>query len=233
MKNVFPWKGGRLNETDAIQQQISAYLYDVYTIDSGLLGDLDRWTQRRITDENMAKLALVMESGDPAETCYRDLIREIDSEAENGVFLVDRSSHLEHLHELADNTGISGKLRSEMHIISPVLFPDETRRSRNNLDLVWVTIRAYHDRAHVDAKVSEILLGHLMGDADQAADIATAMRELMYAHHEDNIRRCCELPRILDDKESRMINIMTTELVRRSGDYGIRTDDIRSSAEAH
>ena len=233
MKNVFPWKGGRLDETDAIQQQVSAYLYDIYTIDSGLLGDLDRWTQRRITDENMAKLALVMESEDPAEACYRDLIREIDSEAETGVFLVDRASHLEHLHELADNSGISGKLRNEMHIVAPMLFPDETTRSRNNLDLVWVTIRAYHDRAHVDAKVSEILLGHLMGDAEQAADIATAMREMMYAHHEDNIRQCCELPRILDDKESRMINIMTTELVRRSGDYDTRTDDIRSSAEAH
>ena len=65
MKNVFPWKGTRLTETDGIQQRISAYLYDVYASDSGLLGDLDRWTQRRITDENMAKLALVMESDDP------------------------------------------------------------------------------------------------------------------------------------------------------------------------
>jgi hypothetical protein len=233
MKNVFPWKGGASNEIGAIQQRISDYLYQVYTIDSGLLGDLDRWTQRRITDENMAKLALVMASEDPGEACYRDLIREIDSEAETGVFLVDRASHLAHLHELADNSGISGKLRNEMHIVSPVLFPDETTRSRNNLDLVWVTIRAYHDRAHVDAMVSEIILGHLLGDTDQAADMASAMRELMYAHHEDIIRRRCELPRILDERESRMINIMTAELVRRSGDYGMRTDDIRESAAAH
>ena len=41
--------------SDAIQARISAYLYEVYASDNGLLGDLDRWTQRRITDENMAK----------------------------------------------------------------------------------------------------------------------------------------------------------------------------------
>ena len=232
MKNVFPWKGTRLAETDAIQQRISAYLYDVYASDSGLLGDLDRWTQRRITDENMAKLTLVMDAEDPGEACYRDLIREIDSEAETGVFLVDRASHLNHLHELADNSGVTGKLRNEMHIVAPVIFPDETKRSRNNLDLVWVTIRAYHDRAHVDAKVSEIILSHLLDNADEAADMAEAMRALMYAYHEDIIRLRCELPRILDQNESRMISIMTTELARRSGNYRARTDDIRSCAEA-
>jgi hypothetical protein len=232
MKNVFPWKGSRFTKAAAIQQQISAHLYDAYASDSGLLGDLDRWTQRRITDENMAKLALVLEADDPAEACYRDLIREIDSEAETGVFLVDRASHLDHLHALADNSGVSGKLRNEMHIVAPVIFPDETRRSRNNLDLVWVTIRAYHDRAYVDAKVSEIILGELLDDVEQAADMADAMRALMYAHHEDVIRRRCELPGMLDDGESRMISIMTTELARRSGSYRTRTEHIREYAEA-
>ena len=233
MKNVFPWNGRRRTATDDIQQQVSAYLYDVYTIDSGLLGDLDRWTQRKITDENMAKLALVMSSDDPGEACYRDMIREIDSEAQTGVYLVDRASHLQHLHELAENTGISGKLRSQMHVIAPTMFPDETARSRNDLDLVWVTIRAYHDRAHVDARVSEIILGNLLGDADHAADMASAIRDLMYAHHEDLIRERCELARILDESESRLVSIMTDELVRRSGNYTARADDIRHSAETY
>jgi hypothetical protein len=231
MKTVFPWKGSTIAQIEAVQQRISAYLYDAYASDSGLLGDLDRWTQRRITDENMAKLALVMESHDPEEACYRDLIREIDSEAETGVFLVDKASHLDHLHALADIAGISGRLRNEIHVVAPVIFPDESRRSRNDLDLVWVTIRAYHDRAHVDASVSQIIMSHLADDADLAADMVEAMRALMYTRHEDAIRERCGLPRVIDEQESRMISIMTTELARRSGDYQARADSIRVHAE--
>ena len=233
MKNVIPWKGNPFTLTNAIQSRVSSYLYDVYANDSGLLGDLDRWTQRRITDENMAKLALVMESDDPVEACYRDLIREIDSEAETGVFLVDEASDLDHLHQLADDPGLSGKLRHEMHIIGPVVFPDETARSRNDLDLVWITIKAYHDRAHVDARVSELIMSPLLDDAEAAADMVEALRSLMYSYHEDMIRRHCELPGLLDDRESKTIEIMTVELARRSGSYHERADHIRRQAETH
>ena len=76
----------RFSLRDAIRSRVSVYLYQVYNEDKGFLGNLDRFTQRRITDENLAKLALVLDSEDPAETCYRDLIREIDTEAETGIF---------------------------------------------------------------------------------------------------------------------------------------------------
>ena len=72
---------------DAAKAQVATYLYELYARDEGLLSNLDRWTQRQITEENMAKLALVFESDDPAEASYRDLIREISTEAENGIYL--------------------------------------------------------------------------------------------------------------------------------------------------
>ena len=95
----------RYSLAEAIQASISSYLYDAYAADFGLLGDLDRWTQRRITDENMAKLALVLEAEDATEACYRDLIREIDIEAESGIYLVKPGAADEHLQRLLGDAG--------------------------------------------------------------------------------------------------------------------------------
>ena len=102
----------RFSIADAARARIATYLYQVYASDDGLLGDLDRWTQRRITEENMAKLALVFESDDPAEACYRDLIREIDTEAETGIFLARHDAVARHLQRVVDEPGVSGELAS-------------------------------------------------------------------------------------------------------------------------
>jgi hypothetical protein len=231
MSTIYRFNTRRQSLSEAIQARISAYLYEAYTIDEGLLGDLDRWTQRRITDENMAKLALVLESEDPAEACYRDLIREIDTEAESGIFLAGDDAKAEHLRVVATDPGVSGDLHNHITHVAPIVLPDEAERSNADLDLVWIAIRAYHDRAHVDATVSEIILSHLMDDAIAPREMTTAMRALQYAYHEDFVRHQAGLPRLIDDRETRDLMIMVTELARRAGSYDERTTAIRQRAQ--
>lgn len=221
----------RFSLLDAIRTRISAYLYQLYSKDEGLLGNLDRWTQRRITGENLAKLALVLDSDDPAESCYRDLIREIDTEAETGIYLVRSDSTPRHLRRLIDEPGISAELHREITAIAPIMFADETDHSADDLDLVWVTIQACHDRAHVDATVSEIIMSFFLDDAESACDMSNAMRSLQYSFHEDVVRRRCNLPLILDDRDNRELLIMVTELAIRSGSYQDRVAKICRHAE--
>jgi hypothetical protein len=96
---------------------------------------------------------------------------------------------------------------------------------------VWVTVNAYHDRAHVDATVSEIILSHLMDDAVIVREMVSAMRAMQYAFHEDFVRRRCELPPVLDDRESRDLAIMINELSRRAGSQEDRNAAIRQRAQ--
>ena len=124
----------RFSLTDAIRSRVSTCLYQAYCEDEGLLGDLDRWTQQRVTEENLAKLALVLDSGDPTETCYQDLIREIDAEAETGIYLVRSDSTLRHLRRLIDEPGVSGEMRCEISKIAPIMFADETANSTDDFD---------------------------------------------------------------------------------------------------
>ena len=233
MKTIYRLNAKRQSLSEAIQARISAYLYEAYAVNDGLLGDLDRWTQRRITDENMAKLALVLESDDPAEACYRDLVREIDTEAESGIYLVNADAGANHLRTVAADPGVSADLYKHIAHIAPILLPDEAERSNEDLDLVWIAIRAYHDRAHVDATVSEIILSHLMDDAVAPREMTTAMRALQYAYHEDFVRRHCGLPSVIDDRETRDLMIMVTELARRAGSYDERTEAIRRRAHTY
>lgn len=220
----------RYSLVDAMHARVSAYLGQVYNDDEGLLGKLDRWTQRRIIEENLAKLTLVLESDDPAETCYRDLIREIDTEAETGIYLVQAASTPRHLHRLIDEPGVSGGMHAEIEVIAPIVFTDETANSADDLDRVWLTIHATHDRAHLDATVSEIIMSFFLDDADSVRDMSDAMRALQYSFHEDVVRRRCSLPRILDDRDSRDLSIMVDELAKRSGSYRARVADIRRQA---
>jgi len=221
----------RFSMADAARARIATYLYQVYASDDGLLGDLDRWTQRRITEENMAKLALVFESDDPAEACYRDLIREIDTEAETGIFLARHDAPSRHLQRVVDEPGVSGELHREIEVIAPVMFADEAAHSAEDLDLVWVTVQACHDRAHVDAMVSEIIMSHLMDDADAARDMSNAMRALQYSFYEDVVRQRCDLSRFIDDRDERDLMIMVTELSKRSGSYQDRIAAISSRVD--
>ena len=233
MASIRPTNLSRFSIADAARARVATYLYKVYASDSGLLGNLDRWTQRQITEENMAKLALVFESDDPAEACYRDLIRELDTEAESGIYLARQGSPARHLKRVIDEPGVSGELYREIDTIAPVAFPDETAHSTEDLDLVWVTVEARHDRAHVDAAVSEIIMGHLMDDAEGARDMSNAIRALQYAFHEDVVRHRCELPRLLDERDERDLVIMVSEMAKRSGSYEGRTEQIRREAESH
>jgi hypothetical protein len=221
----------RLSLMDTIRSRVSVYLYNAYNEDEGMLGNLDRWTQRRITDENLAKLALVFDSEDPAETCYRDLIREIDAEAETGIYLVRSESTPQHLRRLIDEPGVSGEMHREITTIAPIVFADETAYSTEDFDRVWVMIQATHDRAHVDATVSEIILSFLLDDADAARDVSNAMRALQYSFHEDIVRRRCDLTPVLDDQDNRELLIMVSELVERSGSYQDRVVAICTQAD--
>ena len=222
----------RFSIADAARARVATYLYQVYASDDGLLGDLDRWTQRRITEENMAKLAMVFESDDPAEACYRDLIRELDTEAETGIYLARADAAERHLRRVTDEPGVSGDLYSAVEAIAPIVFADEVAHSTDDLDLVWVTIQAHHDRAHVDAMVSEIIMSHLLDDANAARDMTNAIRALQYSFHEDVVRRRCELPRIIDDRDERELQIMVTELAQRSGNYEDRVTAILNRANS-
>ena len=209
----------RQNLAERIRADVRAFLYDAFTDEDSPLVNLDRWTQRRISSENLAKLDLALETDDPVEFAYQNLIREIDTEAEAGVFLVRPGARVPFLRSLLGDAGISGKLYQEIDRIAPELFADELGHSDRNLDLVWVTIRARYDRALVDARVSGIILKHLMGSTDSARDMSQALRSLLYAFHEDLIRRRCSLARILNDRATRDLVMMVSELAERSGDY--------------
>ena len=223
---------GRFSLLDAMQARIAAYLQDHYAASEGLFGNLDAWTRRRVTGENLAKLALVLESDQPAETCYRDLIREIDSEARTGIYLARADAELAHLRLVSGEPGVSGLLYREMPAIAPAVFADAAAHSTDDLDLVWVTVRACHDRAHVDAGVSQIIMSYLVDDADSVLDMTNAMRALQYSLHEDTVRRRCDLPPLLGERESRELDIMVAELAERAGSYDERTSQIRQMADS-
>jgi hypothetical protein len=82
----------------------------------------------------------------------------------------------------------------------------------------------------VDAEVSKILMGRLMDDTDIAADMADAIRTLMYSLHEDVTRRRCELPLLLDERETRDLVLMVSELEKRAGSYVERVREIENKA---
>ncbi len=218
----------RLKSAEHIRADVRAFLYDAFTDEDSPLANLDRWTQRRISSENLAKLELALEADDPVEFAYQNLIREIDTEAEAGVFLVRQGTRAPILRSLVGEAGISGTLYQELDRIAPELFADELTHSDENLDLVWVTIRARYDRALVDARVSVIILKHLMGNTDGARDMSQALRSLLYAFHEDLIRRRCGLARVLNDRATRDLVMMVSELAERSGDY---VDQVRAISD--
>ena len=217
---------------EAIQARIVEYLQGLYDDAEGFFGDLDTWSQRSILDENLAKLALILESDQPAEACYQHLIREIDAEAGAGVFLARPDADLAHLRFVADDPGVSGALHREMPAIAPLCFADAAADSAQDLDLdlVWVSVRARHDRAHVDASVSQIVMSCLADDGATALDMTNAMRGLQYAYHEDVVRRRCGLPVLLDERERRELTIMVSNMIDRAGGYRHQVVGIRSRA---
>ena len=187
----------KLNQAERIRADVRAFLYDAFTdVFMGWVSDNTR-----------------------IEFSYQNLIREIDTEAEAGTFLVRAGTQHATLRSLVGEAGVSGKLYQDLDRIAPQLFADELKHSDENLDLVWVTIRARFDRALVDARVSVIILKHLMESTDGARDMGHALRSLLYAFHEDRIRRQCGLALVLNDRATRDLIMMVSELADRSGDY--------------
>ena len=221
----------RYSLSEAIHAEVSQRLYEAFTAENGSLANVDRWTQRKVTMENLAKIELALAADDPVEYCYQNLIREIDTEAETGIYLVGKDIGKTSLNQLSEEPGVSGELYSEVASMAPRIFPDESAHSDDQLDLVWVTIRARYDRASVDAEISTIIMGFLMDDAEIATDMANAIRTLMYALHEDVARRRCELPRLLDERETRELVLMVSELEKRAGNYLERSIEISEKAQ--
>lgn len=207
---------------EAIRSGVSKHLHEAFDQGHQGLANLDHWTRRRVFDENMAKVALVLEANDPAEHGYQNLIREIDIEAENGIYLVGSESQNAMLRRLADDPGISGQLHLEVPSIAQRIFVDELEHSNDDMDLVWVTIQARYDRAQLDASVSELVMRFLLDSAEATNDMTNALRALMYSLHEDTVRHIADLPSLLDERESRDLLIMVVELERRSGSYDER-----------
>jgi len=200
-----------------IRSDAAAYLYEQFTAEDGALGRLDRWTQRRVTEENLAKITRVLESDDPIELCYQNLTQEIDAEAQAGVYLTGPGAKTKELRRLYGELGVSGDLAREMNAIAPVVFGDELKLAGDNLDLVWVTIEDRYDRAYIDARISEILMNGIMPSAATAADMTDAMRALLYAFHEDRVRSKCDLPGLLSDRAAADLATMVTALADESG----------------
>ena len=200
-----------------IRSDAAAYLYEQFTAEDAALGRLDRWTQRRVTEENLAKITRVLESDDPIEHCYQNLVQEIDAEAQAGIFLTGPGAKTQELRRLFGELGISGDLRHDMTTIAPELFADELNPSGDGLDLVWMTIEDRYDRAYVDAKISELLMNGVMGFEKPANDMTDAMRALLYAFHEDRVRRQCALPGLLNNRARVDLTTMVSELAEKPG----------------
>ena len=214
----------------AIRSEVANYLHDEISSEDSALAWMDRWTERRIIDQNMAKIGLVLEADDPVEYCYQNLIREIDTEAETGIYLLGRRQDSSELRELAKDPGVSGQLHAHMDTIAPVIFPDELSHSYCDADIVWVAIRARYDRARIDATVSELIMAHLTENGRGNSDMSMALRSLLYSFHEDLARRISGLEPILDERNNRELLTMVNVLRERAGDYERRIEAIYERA---
>lgn len=194
-----------------------------------LLGGLDRWTRNRIAADISAKTDLVLESGNSVEHCYQNLIREIDVEAEMGVLLANDMLAPAALKEMISDPGVSGELYREMERIAPIMFEDEYKHS-NGLDLVWSTVQAGYDRAHLEAEVSELIMQFLMDSAASTGDMSNALRSMFYSFHEDGIRRQFDMNSLLDEREMQDLFLMVSELIERAGSYEDRIETITARA---
>jgi hypothetical protein len=200
---------------DAVTTMLSERIADR----SSPMGGMDRWTQQRIVAEITEKASRVLESSDPVEHCYQNLIREIDLEAETGVLLANRVLGSDSLKLMCDDPGVSGELYRDMERIAPVMFADEYERSNADLNLVWAAVQAQYDRARLESESSELIMQFLIDSAEHTHDMSSALRSMFFSFHEDGIRRQFSLPSLLDERETRDLLIMVSDLVDRAGKH--------------
>lgn len=213
-----------------IGDSVAAYLADRFQAGESRLAGLDRWSIERISRENSAKVELVEAARDPVEHCFQNLVREIDTEAQAGIFLPNHAGQAARTVRCNGLPCIVGHLNLDVPRIAPTLFPDEAGRSGSDLDLVWVTIHARFDRAQIEAETSELILLHLSVSEDEAADIVDELRAVFYAYHEDRIRRSYDLAGQLDERSAALLLTKVTDLANRAGSYAERTETISRRA---
>lgn len=223
-------KSEALSFDEVVRDAVTTLLSTRMADESTLLGGLDRWTQNRIAADILAKTDLVLESSDPVENCYQNLIREIEGEAEMGVLLANDVLGPVALKAMINDPGVSGELYREMERIAPVMFEDEYKHSDGDLDLVWSSVQAGFDRAHLEADASELIMRFLIDSADSTNDMSNALRSMFYAFHEDGIRRQFNMTSLLDERETHDLFVMVSELIDRTGHHEGRFDAIAARA---
>lgn len=201
---------------DMIRDGVAALLAKRLASAPRLPGAFDRWTRRRIEEETMAKVAALLESGDPAECCYQNLIREINSEAEVGVLLANGLAGPDELRSMCIEPGVSGELFCEVERIAPVMFVDEPGRTHGDADLLRASLQVRYNRARLASDVSELIMRFFFDSADSASDMTNAMRSMFYEFHEGSIRRRFGLGALLDEREMHDLSIMVSELIDRA-----------------
>ena len=203
-----------------VMEAVTTMLFEQIADESSPIGGLDHWTQQRIVGEITEKTHRVLNSTDPVEHCYRNLILEIDQEAEMGVLLANEVLGSDALKLMCEDPGVSGELHREMGRFAPVMFADEYERSNADLDLVWASVQARYDRARLESEASELIMQFLLDSAEHTYDMSSALRSMFFSFHEDGVRRQFSLPTLLDEHETRDLLIMVSELFDRAGNRG-------------
>lgn len=210
-------------DVQKLERNIAEWLQAQLESGKGCMAGVDAWSRKRIVVENQAKLALVLEAGDPADHCYENLVREIDMEAQAGIFLPAPSASAARLRRISGEGGVSGRLNEYLRVVAPILFADAFRHSNHELDLVWTTIQARYDRANLDAEVSELILTRLSSGDAAIADTTDALRSMFYAYHEYLARARCNLPRLIPEEDGHQLGKTIARIRERAGDYCRRT----------
>jgi hypothetical protein len=207
-------QGGKPNtsQDQQVAQDVAAFLDQRFVEYGPDMSGLDRWTQLRIGTGNRQKLAGVFASDDPPTRCYRNLVREIDTEAEAGIYLSAPAGGAARLRMLTGESGLTGRLHQHLPEIAASLCPNDFVSSAENVELAVATMQSRFERANIDAEVSELILMHLLHDEDEVADTADSLRALFYAYHEHRARCRFDLPRHLGDQASRRIAVDVANL---------------------
>ena len=185
---------------------VAALINDHFDGSHGPVARLDRWTRQCIAVENQEKLSRILKAASPVEACTAALIREMDREAEFGIYFASPAGQAAQLNRLSGESAMSGRLFQYLDVAGPVMFQRELALSPDQPELVWSTVEARYERATLDVEVSELILMSLFDDEEDAADLVDSLRARFYAYHEDRARRRCRLPQLLDSGTTRALH---------------------------
>lgn len=185
-----------------VEDAVASYLNDILAGDEHLQANLDRWSRKQVAADNLDKVRLVMSAECPLDRCRANLVREIDAEAESGIYLATPAGSVAQLQRLAGRSGMSGRLFQHMASIAPIVFANDMQHFAGGVDLLWAVLEARYTRARIRVEVSELTLMHLLDADDQAVDLTDDIRNTLYTFHEDRVRRRCDLARILSRRAS-------------------------------